>query len=164
MNAAADVMTEPASFTKFQQRIDALVHDLETVASRHAPGRDGPAACGHFGGGEGAWGLADALSSAHKKVIGDMEKLSKLLSDSIEGMGLAVLASNKGYESVDADVRDRAARHQRRDYEELGWAVRTSPAQAAGGRRQDGQSSTSWVEASGGETAGGTGGGQRFVR
>ncbi|CAM5290597.1 hypothetical protein SBADM41S_06798 [Streptomyces badius] len=42
-------------------------------------------------------------------MIGELETLSKLLSDSMEGMAIAVLASHKGYENIDLDVRDRMA-------------------------------------------------------
>ncbi|MGP3638457.1 hypothetical protein ACTU45_35050, partial [Streptomyces sp. 24-1644] len=40
-------------------------------------------------------------------VITELESLSKMLSDSMEGMGIAVLASHKGYENLDEDIRDR---------------------------------------------------------
>ena len=42
-------------------------------------------------------------------MITELETLSRLLSDSIEGMGIAVLASHKGYQNIDADVRKRMA-------------------------------------------------------
>ncbi|MFF1734266.1 hypothetical protein [Streptomyces sp. NPDC058247] len=155
-DAAADVMTELSSFTKFQKRIDELIRDLkESPASAHQVGMDQPGR-GHFGGGEGAWGAADALGTAHEKVIGELEKLSKLLSDSIEGMGLAVLASHKGYENVDVDVRDRL------------HAITAETTKSFGGKyvpdlpkqhttdEQGGQKTTRPTpEASGGETAGG---------
>ncbi len=40
-------------------------------------------------------------------MITELESLSKLLSDSMEGMNIAVLASYKGYQNIDLDVRDR---------------------------------------------------------
>jgi hypothetical protein len=107
MNTAADVMTELTSFTKFQKRIDELIRDLKkSPADSRQVGTDQPARVS-FGGGDGSWGSADTLGTSHAKVISELENLSKLLSDSIEGMGIAVLASHKGYENVDADVRDR---------------------------------------------------------
>ncbi|MGJ3559814.1 hypothetical protein ACR6C2_18290 [Streptomyces sp. INA 01156] len=62
-----------------------------------------------FGGGDGAWAEAAGLFTAYETVIGELETLSKLLSDSMEGMNIAVLASHKGYQNIDLDVRDRMA-------------------------------------------------------
>jgi hypothetical protein len=79
MNAAADVMTELTSFTKFQKRIDELIRDLkESPADHRQVGMDQPARVS-FGGGDGSWGSADTLGTAHAKVIGELENLSKLL-------------------------------------------------------------------------------------
>ncbi|MEU1464411.1 hypothetical protein ABZ467_27645 [Streptomyces sp. NPDC005727] len=153
-DAAADVMAELTSFTKFQERIDELVRDLKSSpASSHHVGTDQPARC-HFGGGAGAWRSADALDTAHEKVIGELEKLSKLLSDSIEGMGIAVLASNKGYENVDADVRDRLHAITAETKKSFGGQYVTYlPNEKAGGTHGD-LSSTPTAEESGGEIAG----------
>jgi hypothetical protein len=60
-----------------------------------------------LGGGDGSWAEAAGLYGAYETVIGELETLSKLLSDSMEGMGIAVLASHKGYQNIDTDVRDR---------------------------------------------------------
>ncbi|MFI6060329.1 hypothetical protein [Streptomyces sp. NPDC051286] len=155
-DAAADVMTELSSFTKFQQRINELIRDLgESPASAHQVGTDQPAR-GHFGGGEGSWGSADALGTAHEKVIGELEKLSKLLSDSIEGMGLAVLASHKGYENVDTDVRDRLHAITAETTKSFGGKyVPDLPKQAAGDEHGGQTTQQPAPEASGNETAGG---------
>ncbi|MFD3560863.1 hypothetical protein ACFWVU_14455 [Streptomyces sp. NPDC058686] len=154
-DAAADVMTELSSFTKFQQRIDELIRDLkESPAGAHQVGTDQPSR-GHFGGGEGSWGSADALGSAHEKVIGELEKLSKLLSDSIEGMGLAVLASHKGYENVDVDVRDRLHAITAETTKSFGGKYVPDLPKKHAADEDDGQSAQPTPEASGGETAGG---------
>ncbi|MEV3853713.1 hypothetical protein AB0J38_05220 [Streptomyces sp. NPDC050095] len=106
-DAVGDIVTELESFTKFQQRIDQLIKDLHSSpASAKQVGQDQPAR--HtFGGGEASWGSANRLSTAHDTVIQHLEALSKILSDSIEGMGIAVMSSHKGYANVDADIRDR---------------------------------------------------------
>nr|BFD84873.1 hypothetical protein StreXyl84_42740 [Streptomyces sp. Xyl84] len=105
--AAQDLMTELTSFTKFPKRIDQLVQDLkQTPASAHQVGMDQPTRAS-YGGGAGVWHPADRLHTAHATVVESLEELSRLVSVSIEGMGLAVLASHQGYENVDADVRDR---------------------------------------------------------
>lgn len=60
-----------------------------------------------FGGGHNGWAEAADLFLSYQTVITQLESLSKLLSDSIEGMGIAVLASHKGYENLDVDIRRR---------------------------------------------------------
>ncbi|MFJ9246020.1 hypothetical protein [Streptomyces sp. NPDC101776] len=105
--AAADVVTEFSSFTVFRKRVDQLIHDLKD--SDAGPGRVGqePLVRRQFGGGGGQWAEAAGLFTAYETVVGELETLSKLLSDSMEGMNIAVLASHKGYQNIDLDVRDR---------------------------------------------------------
>ncbi|WP_329814236.1 hypothetical protein [Streptomyces sp. JV185] len=105
--AVGELVTELSSFTKFRDRIDELLRDLK--ASPAGPGKVGEDTMGRerFGGGKGEWSEADGLHGAYSKVVKELEGLSHLLSDSIEGMSIAVLASHKGYENVDLDVRDR---------------------------------------------------------
>lgn len=108
-DAAVDVATELSSFTKFQKRVDDLIRDLK--GSEAGPGKVGEAqlARHQFGGGGGAWVEAAGLYAAYETVISELEKLSKLLADSMEGMAIAVMASHKGYENIDVDVRNRLA-------------------------------------------------------
>ncbi|MET9964610.1 hypothetical protein ABZZ80_01435 [Streptomyces sp. NPDC006356] len=106
-SAVGDVITELQSFTKFRDRIDALLRDLrEGPASPKQVGQDSMSRA-NFGGGSGGWAEATNIFTSYETVISELEKLSKLLTDSIEGMNIAVLASHKGYENVDADVRQR---------------------------------------------------------
>ncbi|MFI6929929.1 hypothetical protein [Streptomyces sp. NPDC050287] len=106
---AADVATELSSFTAFQKRVDNLIRDLK--GSEAGPGKVGEErlARHQFGGGDGQWAEANGLFGAYETVISELETLSKLLSDSMEGMSIAVLASHKGYQNIDLDVRDRMA-------------------------------------------------------
>lgn len=108
-DAAADVVTEFSSFVRFKQRVDELIRDLK--GSPAGPGKVGqePLTRAQFGGGDGSWAEASGVFGAYETVISELEHLSKLLSDSIEGMGIAVLASHKGYRNVDDDIRDRMA-------------------------------------------------------
>ncbi|MEV8527519.1 hypothetical protein AB0451_25770 [Streptomyces sp. NPDC052000] len=107
--AAGDVVTELSSFTKFQQRVDELIRNLK--GSPAGPGEVGQErlARDQFGGGAGAFAEAAGLFTSYETVITELESLSRLLSDSIEGMGIAVLASHKGYQNIDAETRDRMA-------------------------------------------------------
>lgn len=102
-----ELVAELSSFTGFRDRLDELLSGLK--ASPAAPGKLGedPMGRGRLGGGTGSWTEADALHGAYSVVISELERLSTRLSDSIEGLGIAVLASHKGYENVDADIRDR---------------------------------------------------------
>ncbi|MEU2733910.1 hypothetical protein ABZ656_00190 [Streptomyces sp. NPDC007095] len=106
-NAIGDVVTELSSFTKFQKRVDDLIRDLKGSAA--GPGEVGQEqlARHQFGGGAGEWAEASGLFTSYETVITELESLSKLLSDSMEGMCIAVLASHKGYQNIDLDVRDR---------------------------------------------------------
>ncbi|MER6498155.1 hypothetical protein ABT218_01725 [Streptomyces sp. NPDC001455] len=112
--AVGDLVTELSSFTKFRDRVDELLRDLK--GSPAGPGKVGQdrVARVHFGGDSGEWAEANALHGAYSTVIKELEQLSRLLSDSIEGMSIAVLASHKGYEHVDLDVRDRMLAIQNR--------------------------------------------------
>ncbi|GHD45503.1 hypothetical protein [Streptomyces galbus] len=107
--AQADVAAEYSSFTAFRKRVDDLIRDLKgSAAGPDEVGRQ-QLARHEFGGGDGAWAEASGLFTAYETVITELESLSKLLSDSMEGMSIAVLASHKGYENIDLDVRDRMA-------------------------------------------------------
>ncbi|MGP4088770.1 hypothetical protein [Streptomyces sp. KR55] len=108
-DAVSDVVTELSSFTGFQKRIDELIRGLK--GSEAGPEKVGQEqlARTQFGGGDGDWAEASGLFTAYETVISELETLSKLLSDSIEGMGIAVLASHKGYQNIDLDIRDRMA-------------------------------------------------------
>ncbi|MFJ8009326.1 hypothetical protein [Streptomyces fagopyri] len=105
--AAGDVVTELSSFTKFRKRVDDLIRDLKGSAA--GPGEVGQEQLvrHQFGGGAGAWTEASGLFSSYETVITELEGLSKLLSDSMEGMNIAVLAAHKGYQNIDLDIRDR---------------------------------------------------------
>ncbi|MFJ2020463.1 MULTISPECIES: hypothetical protein [Streptomyces] len=105
--AQADMATELSSFTNFQKRVDALIRDLKGSAA--GPGKVGEAQLvrHQFGGGGGSWSEATGLYSAYETVISELETLSRLLSDSMEGMGIAVMASHKGYANIDLDTRHR---------------------------------------------------------
>ncbi|MCX4797188.1 hypothetical protein OG497_24660 [Streptomyces sp. NBC_01242] len=106
-NAVGELVTELSSFTKFRNHVDVLLRDLK--ASPAGPGKVGEETIGRekFGGGNKGWTEAEALHGSYSAVIKELEGLSQLLSDSIEGMSIAVLASHKGYENVDLDVRQR---------------------------------------------------------
>ncbi|MFJ4687168.1 hypothetical protein ACIQNG_25035 [Streptomyces sp. NPDC091377] len=107
--AIGDIVTEYTSFTEFKRRVDDLIRDLKESPAGEGKVGEEPLTRVQFGGGDGQWSEAAGLFGSYETVITELENLSKLLSDSIEGMGIAVLASHKGYENLDLDIRDRMA-------------------------------------------------------
>ncbi|MFD4028340.1 hypothetical protein ACFWRV_33245 [Streptomyces sp. NPDC058576] len=101
----SDLYTELESFTKFRDRIDEILVDLK--ASPADAKKLGEISIKDSQFGDVAWPEAKTLFASYEKVVGELETLSKLLSDSIEGMSIAVLASHKGYDNMDQDIRDR---------------------------------------------------------
>ncbi|MEB3965669.1 hypothetical protein OKJ48_36425 [Streptomyces kunmingensis] len=147
-DAVGDIVTELESFTKFQQRVDQLIKDLQE--SQAGPKRVGQEALERtkFGGGHSGWYEAHDVFSKYDTVIADLENLSKLLSDSIEAMGIAVMASHKGYENVDVDVRRRMAAISAETTDHYGGEYvphgpRHKAGDAAGKARGDGGEETS---------------------
>ena len=103
----AATLYDSESMIKFKGRIDQLITDLN--GSPAGPKKVGaePLGRGQFGGGGGAWAEAAGLSTAYETVIDQLQQLSKLLADSLEGMGIAVVASKDGFEGLDDDIRRR---------------------------------------------------------
>ncbi|WP_053929415.1 hypothetical protein [Streptomyces sp. NRRL S-4] len=105
--AAVELATELTSFKKFRNRIDEILVALkESPADATQLGQD-PMKRAQFGGGDNHWAEAASLFMSYQTVITELETLSKTLSDSIEGMSIAVLASHNGYENLDIDIRRR---------------------------------------------------------
>ncbi|MFE2978742.1 hypothetical protein [Streptomyces sp. NPDC059258] len=104
-SAVSDLYTELESFTKFRDRIDEILVDLK--ASPADAKKLGEMSIKDSQFGDVGWPEAKGMFASYEKVVGELETLSKLLSDSIEGMSIAVLASHKGYDNMDQDIRDR---------------------------------------------------------
>ncbi|WP_258044132.1 hypothetical protein [Streptomyces sp. SM11] len=104
-STVSELYTELESFTKFRDRIDEILVDLK--ASPADAKKLGEIAIKDSQFGDVAWPEAKGMFASYEKVVGELETLSKLLSDSIEGMSIAVLASHKGYDNMDQDIRAR---------------------------------------------------------
>lgn len=105
--AAVELATELTSFTAFRNRVDEILVALkESPADATELGQDLMKRT-QFGGGDHHWAEAATLFSSYQTVITELEALSKSLSDSMEGMSIAVLAAHNGYENVDIDIRRR---------------------------------------------------------
>ncbi|MEU0129294.1 MULTISPECIES: hypothetical protein [unclassified Streptomyces] len=105
--AAVELATELTSFTKFRNRIDEILVDLKKSPAGATQLGEDPMKRTQFGGGDNQWAEAASLFMSYQTVITQLETLSKSLSDSIEGMSIAVLASHNGYENLDIDIRRR---------------------------------------------------------
>ncbi|HEY9437772.1 MAG TPA: hypothetical protein VIS29_03815 [Streptomyces sp.] len=122
--AALELVTELSSFTAFRNRIDEILRDLKASPAGATKLAEDTVARTQFGGGANQWAEAASLFLSYQTVVKELETLSKLLSDSIEGMGIAVLASHNGYENLDEDIRrrmmaikDTAERHYGGEYD-----------------------------------------------
>ncbi|MFJ6851297.1 hypothetical protein ACIQM3_12265 [Streptomyces sp. NPDC091271] len=125
--AAVGLATELTSFKKFRSRIDEILVALkESPADAAQLGQD-TVKRAQFGGGDNHWAEAASLFVSYQTVITELETLSKTLSDCIEGMSIAVLASHNGYENLDIDIRrrmlaisDEAKKHYGGEYDPTG--------------------------------------------
>ncbi|WP_327118064.1 hypothetical protein OG206_20300 [Streptomyces sp. NBC_01341] len=105
--AAVELATELTSFTKFRNRVDEILADLKKSPAGATQLGEDPMVRTQFGGGANQWAEAASLFASYQTVITELETLSKSLSNSIEGMSIAVLAAHNGYENLDIDIRRR---------------------------------------------------------
>lgn len=151
-DAAGDLVTELSSFTKFRDRVDDLIRDLkESPAGPHEVGQE-QVARQQFGGGANSWAEAADMFLSYGTVISELEKLSKLLSDSIEGMGIAVQASHKGYQNIDVDIRQRMLAISAEATEQYGGSYDSVSGQGDAGPKPENAPGSP-----GGDTSGGSG-------
>ncbi|MFF0431828.1 hypothetical protein ACFYU9_06340 [Streptomyces sp. NPDC004327] len=95
------------SMMEFKKGVDEMIADLlASPAAPKAVGAD-PVARGQFGGGGEQWIEAHAIFSSYKGVLAELTRLSGLLSDCLEGMGIAVGISKNGMEDTDDDIRGK---------------------------------------------------------
>lgn len=102
---AADMAREAESMLTFKKRVDALLTELnESEASPVKIGADrlAKSELGPDTFKESAF-LYGVYEGVHEQIV----NLSKALGMQIEGLCIAVLAAENGYDGVDADVRDR---------------------------------------------------------
>ncbi|MEV6328294.1 hypothetical protein [Streptomyces sp. NPDC051909] len=109
------------SMLEFKRGVDELIADL--LASPAAPKnmKADQVARGQFGGGGAAWIEANEIFTSYKSVLAELTRLSGLLSDCLEGLGIAVGISKNGMEDTDEDIRAKM----------LDISRRTSDAKAA---------------------------------
>ncbi|MGW4161598.1 hypothetical protein [Streptomyces sp. NPDC004788] len=102
------------SMLEFKKGVDEMIADLlASPAAPKAVGAD-PVARGQFGGGGAQWIEAHEIFSSYTGVLAELTRLSGLLSDCLEGMGIAVGISKNGMEDTDDDIRSRMLAISRR--------------------------------------------------
>ena len=105
---------DPESITSFKNRVDELIKNLKDSPAGSAKLDAEALSRSQFGGGGPGWIEAAGLADAYTTVIDQLKQLSKLLADSLEGMGIAVVASKDGIEQLDDDIRRRMLAIERR--------------------------------------------------
>ncbi|WP_329399298.1 hypothetical protein [Streptomyces melanogenes] len=103
--AAADLAREAESMLTFKKRVDALLtklNDSEAASVKIGADRLTKSELGPEDLKESAF-----LYGVYEVVHDQIGQLSKALGMQIEGLCIAVLAAENGYDGVDADVRDR---------------------------------------------------------
>ena len=153
-DAVTDLVTELSSITAFQKRVDQLISDLKNSDAGSGKVGQEQLVRTQFGGGDGEWAEAAGLFTAYETVITELENLSKLLSDSMEGMGIAVLAAHKGYQNIDLDIRDRMAAISAETTEHYGGAYDPGLPQRGGTSRDATPSDQAQAPADGGDSGG----------
>ena len=113
VNPQEAMLVEAETLEKFRKKADGILTKL--LGSQASPKQlaDEKMLRTELGGGQGAFIEADELFDAYESVVTQLKQLSKMLSDSVEGLSIAVRASQSGYEEIDDDVKRRMlALHQ----------------------------------------------------
>ncbi|MGN9794063.1 hypothetical protein ACWGH4_01685 [Streptomyces sp. NPDC054847] len=102
-----DLDVDAGELAAFKGRVDKLLLRLE--GSPAAPGKlaDGEIPEGDMGTG---FSEAKALFGIYQRVHAELKNLSKGLAGQIEGLGIAVDGSSKGYQNIDDDIKERMRR------------------------------------------------------
>ncbi|MFP3992273.1 hypothetical protein U9R90_33360 [Streptomyces sp. E11-3] len=105
VNPQQGLKVEAKAMAGFKKRVDNLLSELsgsEAAPNKMAADR---VVRGHFGSPD--FREAQFLYETFNTVHTELEKLSKVLGTQIEGMGLAIHSSQKGYDGIDQATRDR---------------------------------------------------------
>ncbi|WP_156726529.1 hypothetical protein [Streptomyces apocyni] len=105
VNPQQALKVEAKAMAGFKKRVDDLLKEL--TGSDAAPGKMSGERMTRSHLGSPDFREAQFLYETFNVVHTELEKLSKALGAQIEGMGLAVHASQKGYDGIDQATRDR---------------------------------------------------------
>ncbi|MCZ0979801.1 hypothetical protein O1L60_14300 [Streptomyces diastatochromogenes] len=95
------------SMAEFKKDVDKLITTLDATMKVTADpnGTVSVIDRSKFGGGGAAWAEAQSAYAGYSKVRQSLVDLSKLLRDCLEGLGIAVVASQDGIEAMDEDIK-----------------------------------------------------------
>ncbi|MFC0845776.1 MULTISPECIES: hypothetical protein [Streptomyces] len=121
-----DLGVDGVSLADFKGRMEELLRSLDKSPARHTKIADQRVQPEAYGKGFAA---ADELHKAYDKVRTNLERLTKIFGEQIEGMGIAVHIADKGYGGIDVDEAHRyqAIRKETEKYYETP-AAGTKPA------------------------------------
>ncbi|MFE0736798.1 MULTISPECIES: hypothetical protein [unclassified Streptomyces] len=118
------------SMTEFKKGIDELIDLLTNSPADPNKMKADPVSRAQFGGGGPSWAEAHGLYDSYNNVLKQLTDLSGLLRDSLEGLGIAVVASKDGFEEMDDDVKRKMIAIHQRTYEAKQQADREAGRQA----------------------------------
>ncbi|MGW0362404.1 hypothetical protein [Streptomyces sp. NPDC002990] len=101
---AAALAVQYASLKEYKGMVDVLLDDLNGSDADHRKLADGTLREGTLGKN---FPEADDLFTSYKRVITELENLSKGLAGQIEALGIAILSAGKGYAGVDEEAQRR---------------------------------------------------------
>ena len=103
--AAAQLVTEAESMSSFKKEIDRLLVELE--GSEAAPDKVTADRLEQSHLGNDSFRESAYLYGIYSMVHDELEKLSKILALQVDGLSIAVAASQVGYENIDYDIKQR---------------------------------------------------------
>lgn len=107
VNPQQAMLVEAETLENFRKKADGILTKL--LGSQASPKQlaDEKMVREELGGGSGAFIEAQELFGAYESVVAQLKQLSKMLSDSVDGLSIAIRASQGGYEAMDDDVKRR---------------------------------------------------------
>ncbi|MBX9424955.1 hypothetical protein [Streptomyces lateritius] len=105
------------SMETFRKGVEGLIEQLQGSAAGPGKLKADPVTRTQFGGGGAAWGEAQGAYAAYDGTLSRLVELSGLLSDCLEGLGIAVVASKNGFEEMDDDIKRKMIQIHQRTFE-----------------------------------------------
>ncbi|WP_406304771.1 hypothetical protein OHA61_24085 [Streptomyces sp. NBC_00885] len=107
VNPQQAMLVEAETLANFRKKADQILTKL--LGSQASPKQlaDEKLVRDELGGGQSAFIEAQELFGAYESVVVQLKQLSKMLSDSVDGLSIAIQASQSGYEEMDDDVKRR---------------------------------------------------------
>ncbi|MGW0119567.1 hypothetical protein [Streptomyces sp. NPDC003327] len=126
------------SMETFKKGVEKLIAQLDGSEAGAGNLKADPVTRSQFGGGGAAWGEAQGAYQAYDEVLGKLVQLSGLLNDCLEGLGIAVVASQNSIEEMDDDIKRKMIQIHQRTYD----AKEKADKEAGRGPGASGQSDT----------------------